>query len=188
VAGRSLPPALRRAGIVLLLVLLALGGVAAGVLFFSSRDQSKVESSTGPGQVFADQGHQHLAPGAKPAASYNSTPPTSGPHVPKTIRRDGERIDADQLLSALEVGDVVLIYSGPGTSKPPAGLRAIQDADSGPLDPALLSTGNQVVLARYPGVKGIVAVAWRHLQPATSAADPRLKAFVDFWLGRPLGR
>jgi hypothetical protein len=184
VARRSLPPALRRAGIVVLLALLAVGGVAAGVLFFSSRDQSKVESSTGPGQVFADQGHQHLAPGAK-AAAYNSTPPTSGPHVVKAIRRDGERIDADQLLSALEVGDVVLLYPGPG--KPPAGLRAIQDADSGPLDPALLSTGNQVVLARYPGVNGIVAVAWRHLQPATSAADPRLKAFVDFWLGRPLG-
>jgi hypothetical protein len=186
VAGRPLPPALRRAGIVLLLILLGVGGVTIGVLFFSSQDQSKVESSTGPGQVFADQGNQHLAPGAKPAGAYNSTPPTSGPHVVKTIRRDGERIDADRLLSALELGNVVLLYPGPG--KPPAALRALQDADSGPLDPALLSTGNQVVLARYPGVNGVVAVAWRHLQPATSPADPRLKAFVDFWLGRPLGR
>jgi hypothetical protein len=183
VADRSLPPALRRAGLVVLLVLLGIGGIAAALLFFASRDQSKVTPAQGPGQVFADQGHAHAS---RAGFAYASTPPTSGPHAIKTIPRDGTRIDADQLLTALELGNVVVLYPGPG--EPPAALRALQDAESGPLDPALLQTGNQVVLARYAGVNGIVAAAWRHLQPASSAADPRLKAFVDFWLGRPLGR
>jgi hypothetical protein len=164
-------------------VLLALGGIAGGLFFFASRDQSKVTSNQGPGQAFADQGSAHVA---KPGFAYNSNPPTSGPHAVKAIRRDGELIDADQLLSALELGNVVILY--PGHGKPPAALRALQDTDSGPLDPALLQTGNQVVLARYRGVNGVVAVAWRHLQPATSPTDPRLRSFVDFWLGRPLGR
>jgi hypothetical protein len=182
VRRRSIHPALRRAGFIVALVLLALGGIAGGLLFFASRDQSKVGSTQGPGQEFVDQGNAHVA---KPGFAYNSNPPTSGPHAVKAIRRDGERIDADQLLSALELGNVVILY--PGHGKPPAALRALQDADSGPLDPALLQTGNQVVLARYRGVNGVVAAAWRHLQPATSPTDPRLKAFVDFWLGRPLG-
>lgn len=180
---RPIPPALRRAGFILALVLLALGGIAGGLFFFASRDQSKVTATQGPGQAFADQGHAHVA---KPGFAYNSNPPTSGPHAVKAIRRDGELIDADQLLSALELGNVVILY--PGHGKPPAALRALQDADSGPLDPTLLQTGNQVVLARYRGVDGVVAAAWRHLQPATSPTDPRLKAFVDFWLGRALGR
>jgi hypothetical protein len=183
VRGRPLPPALRRAGLVVLLVLLAIGGIAAGLFFFASRDQSKITPAKGPGQEYTDQGHAHVA---RPGFAYNSTPPTSGPHAIKTIRRDGTRIDADQLLTALELGNVVILY--PGRGKPPAALRALQDADSGPLDPALLDTGNQVVLARYAGVNGVVAAAWRHLQPASSDADPRLRAFVDFWLGRPLGR
>jgi Protein of unknown function (DUF3105) len=182
VRDRSLPPALRRAGIIVALVLLALGGIAGALLFFASRDQSKITPSQGPGQAFADQGHAHVA---KPGFAYNSSPPTSGPHAVKAIRRDGERIDADQLLSALELGNVVILY--PGSRRPPEALRALQDADSGPLDPALLQTGNQVVLARYRGVNQVVAAAWRHLQPASSPSDPRLKAFVDFWLGRPLG-
>jgi len=184
--GRPVPPALRRVGVIVAIVVLAVGGVAAGVLFFSSRDKSNVPPAVGPGQTFADQGNRHLTAGAKPGVAYDSTPPTSGPHAVKTIRRDGERIDADQLLSALELGNVVLLYPGPG--RPPAALRALQDADSGVLDPALLSTGQQVVLARYAGVNGVVAVAWRHLLAVPSAGDPRLKAFVDFWLGRPLGR
>lgn len=178
----SLPPALRRAGIIVALVLLALGGIAGALFFFASRDQSKITPSQGPGQAFADQGNAHVA---RPGFAYNSNPPTSGPHAIKPIRRDGERIDADQLLSALELGNVVILY--PGGGRPPAALRALQDVDSGPLDPALLQTGNQVVLARYRGVNGVVAAAWRHLQRASSPSDPRLKAFVDFWLGRPLG-
>ena len=182
--GRPLPPALRRAGMVVLLVLLGIAGLAAAILFFSARDQSKLTPNAGPGQAFPDQGNQHLR--APRAVRYDSTPPTSGPHVVRPIRRDGERIDSDQLLSALELGNVVILY--PGHGRAPAALRAVQNADSGPLDPALLQTGNQVVLARYAGVHRVVAVAWRHLLVADSPSDPRLQTFADYWLGRPLGR
>jgi hypothetical protein len=181
--GRSVSPGLRRTGIVLVLVLLAIGGVAAAIAFFTSRDQSKVAQPQGPGQTFPDQGRKHVAAG--PSFQYNSNPPTSGPHAVKAIAKDDAVIDSDQLLSALELGNIVILYPGPG--KPPAELKALQDDESGPLDPALLSTGNQVVLARYHGQDGIVAVAWRHLQRVNSPADPALKRFADFWLGRPAG-
>jgi hypothetical protein len=183
VPGRPLPPALRRAGTVVVLVLLGLAGVVAAILFFSSRDQSKITQTGVPGVLLLDQGDKHLR--APRPVKYATTPPASGPHVVKAIRRDGELIDADQLLSALELGNVVIVY--PGHGAPPPFLRAVQNTDSGPLDPALLQTGNQVVLARYRGVRRIAAMAWRHWYVATSPQDPRLQAFTDYWLGRPLG-
>lgn len=167
-----------------LLALLGVAGVVAALLFFSSRDQSKVTQTAGPGVLLPDQGDRHLK--APRHVKYSSFPPTSGPHVVKAIHRDGEEIDADQLLSALELGNVVILY--PGHGAPPAALRAVQNRDSGPLDAALLQTGNQVVVARYRGLRRYAALAWRHWVVATSPDDPRIQAFADFWLGRPLGR
>lgn len=168
------------------LVVLGLGGVVAAILFFSSRDQSNVTPTLAPGVLFPDQGDKHLAPGKSPGVKYNSTPPTSGPHVLRTIKRDGLRLGPNQVLTALEQGNILIFY--PGHGKPPAALRAVQSTDSGPLDPALLETGNQVVLARYDRVRRVVAVGWRRMLVADSPSDPRIQAFTDDFLGRPLGR
>ena len=181
--GRPLPPALRRAGMVAVVGLLGLAGVVAGILFFSSRDQSKVTQTGAPGVLLPDQGDRHLRTPRR--VKYATTPPASGPHVVKAIHRDGELIDADQLLSALELGNVVLLY--PGHGSPPPLLRAVQNADSGALDPALLQTGNQVVIARYRGVVRVTAMAWRHWLVGNATEDPGVQAFADYWLGRPLG-
>src|SRR4029077_18079026 len=70
------------------------------------------------GVQFPDLGHAHLQPGAR-QPGYNSDPPTSGAHVPVPVTRDGAELSDDQLLQALEVGDVVLMY---GSDQPPARL------------------------------------------------------------------
>jgi hypothetical protein len=154
--------------------------VGAVLLFFSSRDKSTFSAGAGPGQAFPDLGRRHLRPGERPGVAYNSSPPTSGPHVAAAVRRDATALSDDQVLQALETGDVVLVY---GTPRPPAALRSLVADLAGPFDPALAASGQAAILARRAGTRGVVALAWRHLLRATSPGDPRLRDFVDYWLG-----
>lgn len=157
------------------IIALASGGLLAG------RDAPGISGSTaGPGQAFADQGDGVLRPGQLEPV-YNSDPPTSGPHVPVAVRADDRRLSNDQLLQALSVGDVVLMY---GTAAPPPGLRALAAAVAPPFTPALAASGGAVILASRPGVGGIVALAWTHLLRVSSAQDPALRQFAQVWLGR----
>lgn len=177
---------LRQLGVALITVAVALAGVLALLLFFAGRDHSQLRRDeampAGPGQLFPDQGHAH----ERPSKPYASDPPTSGPHAAEPIRsdRDGTRLSDDQILHALELGDVVLLY---GTPRPPAALRALARRVAGPFDPALAAGGQAVVLGRRAGVEGVTALAWRHLLTAPSANDPALEAFAQFWLGRGAG-
>jgi Protein of unknown function (DUF3105) len=181
---------LRRVGVGLLAVLIGLAG-AVGLLFvFEGRDTSQVtppaSTTAGPGQLYPDQGHAHLKPGQRPAQPYASDPPTSGPHVPAAIGSDadGTRLSDDQILQALELGDVVVLY---GTPRAPAALRALADKLAGPFDPALAASGQALILARRPGTNGVIALAWRHELHVPSARDAALEPFADYWLGRGVG-
>src|SRR5438105_4785800 len=94
---------LERLGIVVasLGVSILLIGILSG--FFTSRDQAGVSGSTTPGIEYRDLGHVHLKIGdVRPP--YDSTPPTSGAHFVRPVKRDMVKLTNDQLLSALEVG------------------------------------------------------------------------------------
>ncbi len=175
-----------RVAVAVVTVLVAVAGAVALLYYFTSRDPAQVSSSQprGPGQAFPDQGARHLRPGQRSPVRYDSRPPTSGPHVPVPVRADRQRLSDDQLLHALEQGNVVLLYGSPS---PPPGLERLADDAAGPFDPALVRGGQAVILGRRPGVRGVVAVAWRHLERAPSADAPALRQFVDFWLGRGRG-
>ncbi len=161
--------------IAIAIIALLSGGLLAG------RDNPGISTAgSGPGVSYRDQGTQRIAPDAA-HPPYDSSPPTSGPHAPAKIELDAGRLSDDQLLQALQVGDVVLMYP-PGS--PPRGLRALAAATAPRFTPALAATGETVVLAGRAGIKGIVALAWAHLLRVNSAADPALRAFVVFWLGR----
>lgn len=157
---------LRRIGLALLTLVVALGGFVLVLLFFEGRDHSQVpQASSGgdvPGQVVSDQRRAQ---------------------APATIRsdRDGTRLSEDQLLHALELGDVVLLY---GTRTPSPELRALQERLSGPFDPVLAANGAAVILAYRPGTDGVTALAWKRVLRAPSASDPALQEFADYWLGR----
>jgi Protein of unknown function (DUF3105) len=149
--------------------------------YFAGRDQAAVSGGTsGPGQAFSDLGHAALSPG-QPRPSYNSNPPTSGPHVPEAVPHDGATVNDDRLLQALQLGNVVIVY---GTPKPPAGLTKFAGTAAPPFTPALAATGDAVILARRPGTTGLVALAWTHLLRVSSPSNPQLDQFVSFWLGR----
>lgn len=147
---------------------------------FADRDQAVVSrAGAGPGQAYPDLGHAIPRPGERVA--YASTPPTSGPHLPAAVGRDGEALSNDQLLQALQVGDVVLMY---GTRRPPPGLAQLAGAVAPPFSPPLAATGQAVVLATRQGTRGIVGLAWAHLIRVRDASDRSLRAFATFWLGR----
>lgn len=162
------------------LVLVA-GAVAALLLFFAGRDDAGVSGPQGPGLVLLDRGARHISPAERRSVRYDSEPPVSGPHVPVAVRRDATALSDDQILHALELGDVVLVY---GTRKPPAPLRALANDVAGPFDPALAQAGQAMILARRPGTRGVLALAWTRLLRVSSPADPSLRVFADAWLGR----
>jgi hypothetical protein len=157
------------------LIALLSGGLLAG------RDNPGVSAGQGgPGTPYRDQGDVHLRPGElRPV--YDSDPPTSGPHVPVAVHRDRADLSDDQLLQALETGNVVLMY---GTPRPPPGLSQVADAVGARFTAALAASGQAVILARRPGTTGVIALAWTRMLRVASAQDPALRGFAQFWLGR----
>jgi hypothetical protein len=90
-------------------------------------------------------------------------------------------MSAAEVADALRLGNVVVLY---GTPRPPAALRSLAERVAGPFDPALLESGQAVVVARRTGIEGNVALAARRTLSVVDAADPALEAFVTHWLGR----
>jgi hypothetical protein len=173
---------LERAAIVIVSLVIAIAIIAllSGGLAGTQDDPGVTGGQQGPGTAYKDLGDLRLRPG-QPRPTYDSDPPTSGAHKPVNVTKDQATISDDQLLQALQVGDVVLLY---GTRKPPPGLKALALRAAPPFTPALAATGGAVILARRPGTRGIVAAAWTHLLRAADASDPNLPTFIDYWLGR----
>jgi hypothetical protein len=165
----------RRVVTVVLGVALAVAILLVNAIVFTARDDAPVNVVNGPGEALRDQCAAHRAGGP-----YESTPPASGPHLPRAPQREQLASD-DELLEALELGDVVIVYP---TRMPPAALRRLQDDLSGPFDRAVAAVGQSVILTRDPRIGQITALAWRHRLRAASADDPQLRAFADFWLGK----
>ncbi|HWK18758.1 MAG TPA: DUF3105 domain-containing protein [Solirubrobacteraceae bacterium] len=175
--------ALERVLVVVVALVVTIGAIAALSGFFAGRDQAGVSGAGGgPGESFADLGHAHLRPGQlRPV--YNSDPPTSGAHlpVPVPVLRDGAELNDDQLLQALEHGNVVFVY---GTHRAPPGLSALARSIAGPFSPALAAAGQAVILARRSGTTGLIGLAWAHEVRVSAPNDQLLGAFAQYWLGR----
>jgi uncharacterized protein DUF3105 len=172
---------LERIAIAVASLALAFGLIALLSGFFAGRDQAGVSAVvTGPGRALPDLGHAHLKPGA-PHPRYDSDPPTSGAHVPVLVRHDQRRLSTDQLLQALEEGNVVVMYGG---QKPAPGLRTLALSLAPPFTPALAAAGQAVILARRLGIRGLLGLAWAHAITVPGPKDPQLRTFIQFWLGR----
>jgi hypothetical protein len=177
----------RRALVALLATVVLVAGLGALLYAFNSRDDAGVGSGgarttagPGPGQLQPDRGDRHLAAGEHAAASTGGTPPTSGPHHPTLPTHDAQALDDNQILHALELGDVILFYDA---RRPPAPLRALQRDVSGAFDAEVAAAGQQVILARRPGTGPVTAAAWRRLLHVDDPADPALRRFAEAWIG-----
>ena len=93
-------------------------------------------------------------PGSRgaPAARTTRSRRPAAPHVPAAVRHDETQLSDDQLLQALSLGDVVVMY---GTQPAPAGsARRWPPPTRGPFSRALAAAGQAVILARRPGTHG----------------------------------
>jgi Protein of unknown function (DUF3105) len=161
--------------------LLVVGGVVAVLAIFTARDDAPVSDVSGPGELQADKGNRHLPAGEHVPSTGLTDPPTSGPHHVRLVMRDRRVLSPDEILHALELGDVILFYSA---ARPPAPLRTVQRDVSGPFDAEVAAAGQQVILARLPGSGPVTAAAWRRLLRVDDPADPRVREFAEAWLGR----
>jgi hypothetical protein len=156
---------LRRALIAVLGVAVAVGVVLVVVFAFSSRDESDLSSApAGPGQVQPD----------------GASPPASGPHSDALVTRDRRPLSDDELVNALALGDVVILYD---TSRPAPALVKLQRDVAGPFDAELAAAGQAVILAPRKGAGPATALAWKRILRA-DPGDPHLQDFAEFWLGR----
>jgi hypothetical protein len=147
----------RRLLVGLLVLVIGLAAVGGAVLLLQSRDDAGVSNAAGPGERVKAR-----CPG-KPAA----------------IAHDKRPLAADQLRTALALGNVVLRYHG---TRPPGALRSLQDQLTGPFDAEIAAAGQAVILA--PGAPtGVEALAWGRRQRALLPSDARLRAFTEAWLG-----
>ncbi len=174
-----------RIAIIVASLLLSVGLIALLAGFFAARDQAGVSSGGasgvgGPGIQFRDLGHAHLLAG-QPHPRYDSDPPTSGAHVPEAVTHNRAVLNDNQLLTALELGDIVIMY---GTPQPPPGLEPLARSVAGPFSPSLATAGQAVILARRPGTPGLIGLAWTRMVSVPSPQDPLLRQFAQVWLGR----
>lgn len=151
---------------VLIGLLLVAGGLLGLLAFASGRDDPGVSAGAPEGP-----GVRESAPG---------DPPTSGDPAGSPPRREG-RVTDEQLVAALALGNVALVY---GTERPPPALVALRNDAAGPFRPDLASTGLAALLVRRPGVEGVQALAWQRRLETSDADDPLLRDFIDAWLGR----
>jgi hypothetical protein len=173
--------ALERVAIVVASLALSFGLIAVLSGFFAGRDRAGVSGApNGPGEAFPDLGHAHLRPGQS-RPRYDSDPPTSGAHVTEPVPHEERQLNDDQLLQALEVGNVVVMYGG---RTPPPGLRQFALSLAPPFTPGLAAAGQAVILARRPRTRGLLGLAWAHAISVRGPHDLQLREFVQFWLGR----
>lgn len=173
---------LERVAILISSLALSFGLIALLSGYFASHDPAGVSGAAAStlGKHFADLGHAPLSPGQlRPV--YNSEPPTSGAHVVVGQTRDAATLTDDELLGALELGNVVIVY---GTDRPAPAVRRFQVAVAGPFTAQLAATGQAIILAHRSGMRGLLALAWTRLLGVRSPSDPRLRAFAEQWLGR----
>ena len=165
-----------------LAIVVAVAAVVGLLLLVQSRDKSTFgggSDSDAPGaRLLPDQGAEHKRPPA--GFQFVTDPPASGPHVFVPVTKEGS-LSRDRMLSALEQGNVVLVY---GSRDFEPQLRGIQEEVAGPFDPSLAKAGQAVILDYRPETGGVVALAWRRMLRTSSADDPKLQQFADAWLGK----
>ncbi len=160
-------------GSVVAVIILLVGGV-----FLVSRPQEvkKTTSSQYTWQTFPDLGRQHIGEGDK--ITYNSNPPTSGPHLP-TWERYGikdKEIRDELLVHSLEHGYVIMSYNC-AKLPDPASCDAFKKQ--------LTDITNEkriwklIVIPRSNLDVPLALTAWGHLDKMDQVDKERIVAFID---------
>jgi Protein of unknown function (DUF3105) len=147
---------------------LVVGG-AVGFAVLRSQANTRAVRALGV-QSLPSQGQQHLQPG-QDYTSYNSTPPTSGPHDPQPAPCG---VSSQPIPNTVQVHDlehgVVMVQYRPGLD--PAQVRALEELGR--------TYSSHVIVAPYAGLPTpVAATAWTKLMTLQRADTGKLRRFID---------
>lgn len=123
---------------------------------------------------FADQGHLHIQAVDSPHAAYNSTPPTSGPHMPSLAPAGwhDEAVPDEFVVHNLEDGYMAINYRPDLSAAEKAKLRALVEQ--------LTAEGRRVLAVPYEGLRTKLALtAWTRLDELDTINEQRIRGFGD---------
>ena len=178
--------ALIAAGSVALVVGFAGGGGGGGGS--SSKAQAALEAAGCTLKSYPGVSREHISdPNARPK-SWNSFPPTSGPHysTPVVYGFYSQPIQLAAVLHNLEHGGVYMLYGQTTPADTVAKLRAIYDKDPRGLVVAPLpELGKTIALGAWTSPNpGSNEVGTGHLAKCTAVDEKAFEAFIDAFRGR----
>ena len=178
----------RKQNVMLAVIGVVIVAVVAVIVWFNVQSNQPVVGE----ESFAAQGNTHIPLDTVASISYNSTPPTSGPHYGNTVRWGvhEDPVRYEYLLHNLEDGGVVVYYQCPeGCPEVVAELEEILapyiDAGNNvilaPNDPTWRENGSQL-LHQDMGAT-IALVAWQKLLLMEEVNADTINTFVERYEG-----
>ena len=151
------------------------GGMAIAVLALVGFAGARLIAQPSIGQEVRSMGNQHIGPDQVGSIVYNSTPPTSGPHL---VQLAGwgihtEPIPNEMQVHNLEDGGVMVQYS-------------CSDCDElvAQLEDVVQRYHERVILAPYPALDDLIALtAWGRIDKLDRFEEDRIVAFIDAYAG-----
>jgi hypothetical protein len=128
-----------------------------------------------PGDFVPSLGNDHIATAETPHVTYNSDPPTSGPHLPHVAPWGvhARPIAKELQVHNLEDGGVVVNYKPQCADRVQAGLRALVERYP-----------DRVVMAPYPGLDRCIALtAWTRIDKLDELDERRVVRFIEAYRG-----
>ena len=129
-----------------------------------------------PGTSVPDLGNAHIQTPSEPHPSYNSDPPTSGPHLPYTAPWGihNEPIAKELQIHNLEDRGVLIQYNCP------SGCPDLVDKLKG----IVQRYPDEVILAPYPGMpRRIALTAWTRIDTFDQFEEARIQRFIKAYRG-----
>lgn len=160
------------------------GGIITGVVVVGAIAALIFFDPPPPGVEFPSQGNFHISSVDEPHAEYNSSPPSSGPHVGLLANwgAHDEPVPPELFVHNLEDGGIVITYDCPdGCDDLEAGLTGLVE-----------EVGGSVVLTPYEGIEheGVryraAAAAWTrvfYFDELNEENESELRTFIRLYEG-----
>lgn len=134
-------------------------------------------TSGSPGEFVPSLGNRHVGPFEVGLTTYNSDPPTSGPHLPSIARWGVHEnpIPKELQVHNLEDGGVAVQYNCPQTSQE---CRTMVEKLA-----QIVRRYDHIVLAPYPGMSHKIALtAWSRIDKFNEFDEARIVRFIDTYI------
>lgn len=147
------------------LAALAITVLIGGIVWYKRESQKNL-----PGQFIADQGREHVGPGHQ--HTYNSNPPTSGPHFASTAEWGiyKEELPDETIVHNLEHGGIWISYKPEISEEIRKNLESFYD-----------KWGRKIIVVpRAKNDSDIALAAWNHIDKfgVSEYSDERVDKFI----------